>query len=200
MNTKRLTTMALLTAAALIIHVIEAQLPLIVPIPGIKLGLSNIVTVCAMFLLGPADALGILLCRIFWGSVFSGQMTVFLYSLGGGLLCYLTLLLFRRLVGAREVWVTGVAGAIAHNIGQIAVAAAVMKTTVVFWYLPALILIGVFTGLFTGLCSQFFIQHLRHIGFENLKGGEQCNRLASKIQKNKIKQKYKEKDGINEIQ
>ena len=71
---RRLTLLALLTAIALTIFMAEAQLPPILPIPGVKLGLANIVTVYAMFALGPGDAMMILLCRVFLGSVFSGQM------------------------------------------------------------------------------------------------------------------------------
>ena len=82
---RRLTRAALLTAIALTIFLAEAQLPPPVPIPGIKLGLANIVTVYAMFVLGPRDTLLILLSRIFLGAVFSGQMMTLLYSLGGGL-------------------------------------------------------------------------------------------------------------------
>ncbi len=81
--TKRLTRMSLLTALALIIFTIEAQIPAPVPIPGVKLGLANIITVYAMFCLGPRDTLLMLLCRIFLGSVFSGQMMTLFYSLSG---------------------------------------------------------------------------------------------------------------------
>ena len=84
-STKQLTLMALLTAIALAIHVAEAQIPAPVPIPGVKLGLANIVTVWAMFSLGPGPALMILVARILLGSLFSGVMSL-LYSLAGGLL------------------------------------------------------------------------------------------------------------------
>lgn len=103
---RRLTRAALLTAIALTIFLAEAQLPPPVPIPGIKLGLANIVTVYAMFVLGPRDTLLILLSRIFLGAVFSGQMMTLLYSLGGGLLSYLALLLLRRVLGRGQLWVS----------------------------------------------------------------------------------------------
>ena len=83
---KRLVFCALLTAIALTIFMIEAQLPALAPVPGIKLGLANIVTVYAMFALGPRDTLLILVSRVFLGSLFAGGST-FLYSLAGGLLC-----------------------------------------------------------------------------------------------------------------
>lgn len=83
-----------------------------------KLGLANIVTVYAMFLLGPADTLAILLCRIVLGSLFAGQLMSMLYSLGGGLSCYMVMLLLRKLLTKKQIWVCGIIGAIAHNIGQ----------------------------------------------------------------------------------
>ena len=89
---RRLTRCALLTAIALTIFMAEAQLPAPIPVPGVKLGLSNIVTVYAMYVLGPGSTLMILLSRIFLGAVFSGQMMTILYSLGGGLVCYLAML------------------------------------------------------------------------------------------------------------
>ena len=121
---RRLTRAALLTAIALTIFLAEAQLPPPVPIPGIKLGLANIVTVYAMFVLGPRDTLLILLSRIFQGAVFSGQMMTLLYSLGGGLLSYLALLLLRRVLGRGQLWVSSPLSAVCHNLGQLLVAAA----------------------------------------------------------------------------
>ena len=125
---RRLTRAALLTAIALTIFLAEAQLPPPVPIPGIKLGLANIVTVYAMFVLGPRDTLLILLSRIFLGAVFSGQMMTLLYSLGGGLLSYLALLLLRRVLGRGQLWVSSPLSAVCHNLGQLLAAAAIAKS------------------------------------------------------------------------
>ena len=81
--TQKLNSLSLLSTIALTIFMIEAQIPVPIPIPGVKLGLANIVTVYGMFALSPMDTLLILLVRIFLGSVFSGQMMIFFYSLGG---------------------------------------------------------------------------------------------------------------------
>jgi heptaprenyl diphosphate synthase len=158
----RLTFMAMLTAVALTIFVLEAQLPAIVPIPGVKLGLANIVTVCAMFALGPGPTAMILLARVILGSLFSGGMTIF-YSLAGGLCCYLTMLVLRKLVTPRQMWVCSVLGSAAHNLGQLAVAVLVTRTWAVAVYLPVLMLSGVLAGLFTGLCAQFLLGRLDKI-------------------------------------
>jgi heptaprenyl diphosphate synthase len=163
MKTKKLTRMAVLTAVALTIFVIELQLPALAPIPGVKLGLANIITVYAMFALGPGDTLCILLARVFLGSVFSGQMTSLLYSLAGGLLCYLVMLLLRRILTVKQIWVCSVLGAMAHNVGQMAVAVLVTGTPALIYYLPVLMVSGILTGLFTGLCAQFVTGRLDKI-------------------------------------
>ncbi len=156
----RLTRMGLLTALALIIFMVEAQIPPLVPVPGVKLGLANIITVYAIFTLGPRDTLLILLSRIFLGSVFSGQMMTFFYSLSGGILCYLVMLLMRKLVTRRQIWVCSVMGAIAHNIGQIIAAILLARTPALIVYLPVLLLSGLLSGAFTGLCAQLVVDRL----------------------------------------
>lgn len=155
--TKRITNMALLTAVALIIFIIEAQIPPIVPISGAKIGLANIVTVYAMLRLGPRDTLCILLCRIVLGSFFVGNVTAVFYSLAGGIMCYLSMLIMRRIVTKKQLWALSAVGAIFHNIGQIIAAMLIMKTTVVLMYLPALLAIGIPAGIFTGLCAQLLV-------------------------------------------
>ncbi len=160
---KRLTRMGLLTALALIIFTLEAQIPAPVPIPGVKLGLANIITVYAMFCLGPRDTLLILVCRIFLGSVFTGQMMAFAYSLSGGLLCYLVMLGMRHLVTEQQIWIASVIGAIAHNVGQIIAAILIAQTPGLIVYLPVLLLSGIIAGAFTGLCAQFTIKRLKKV-------------------------------------
>lgn len=163
MKAKTLTRMALLTAVALIIFMVEAQLPPLAPIPGIKLGLANIVTVYAMFALSPGQALAILICRVFLGSVFSGQMMTFFYSLGGGLLSWLTVFLLRRALTDRQIWVAGVLGAVAHNVGQILVAIALTRTPGLAAYLPVLLVSGILTGAFTGVASQALLARMERL-------------------------------------
>ena len=139
---RRLTLLALFTAIALTIFMVEAQIPVPIPIPGVKLGLANIVTVYVMFVLGPGDALLVLSARVFLGAVFSGQMSTLLYSAGGGLLCWLALCLLRRVLSREQIWLCSPVAAIFHNLGQLLVAAGVMKTWAVLAYLPYLVMAG----------------------------------------------------------
>ena len=159
-TTRQLSFMALLTAIALAIHVAEAQIPAPVPIPGVKLGLANIVTVYAMFTLGPGPALMILVSRILLGSLFAGQVMSLFYSLAGGLLCYAVMLLLRRVLARKQIWVASVIGAVAHNIGQILVAVIVTRTPAIVSYLPILLLSGIAAGLFTGFAAQYLINRM----------------------------------------
>ena len=117
-RTARVTRLALLTAIALTIFMAEAQIPVAVPIPGVKLGLANIVTVYAVFVLGPGDALLVLTARVFLGAVFSGQMMTLFYSLGGGLLCWAVLTLLRRLFSKGQIWLCSPVSAVFHNLGS----------------------------------------------------------------------------------
>lgn len=158
--TRRLTRMALLTAIALTIFLAEAQIPNPIPIPGVKLGLANIITVYAMFVLGPADTLMILVSRVFLGSVFSGQMMTFFYSLSGGLLCYVVMLLLCRVLTIRQIWLCSCIGGACHNAGQLVAAILIARTPALVVYLPYLLLAGLAAGLFTGLCTQFLTARL----------------------------------------
>ncbi len=158
---KRITLNAVLTAIALIIFIVELQFPEIVPIPGVKLGLSNVITLFAMFQLGPVDALIILLLRIVMGSMFSGRIMAMLYSLAGGLLCYLVTLLMRKFVSRSQIWVCGILGAISHNLGQILVAILITSTPALISYLPILMISAILTGAFTGGIATITCKRLK---------------------------------------
>lgn len=157
MKIKKLTVMALLSAIALIIFTVEAQIPAFVPIPGIKLGLSNIVTVYAVFTLGPAAAAMILFVRIFLGAVFAGNFSTIFYSLAGGGLAILVSIGLRKLLKQNQLWVAGCLGAVGHSVGQMAAAILISGTPSLAVYLPVMILCSIITGLFTGLCAQLLV-------------------------------------------
>ena len=162
-KTKRLAIDALLSAVALIIFTIELQFPSLTPIPGIKLGLANIITLMAIFLLGPIDALYVLLVRIFLGCLLTGQIMALAYSLAGGALSFVVMLIFRRFITNKQIFVCSIFGAMAHNIGQILIAVVITQTTQVAYYLPILMVSSIITGLFTGLAAQYTVIHLRNI-------------------------------------
>lgn len=152
-TTGKLTELALLTAAALILYVVELQLPNPIPIPGVKLGLANIVTVYAVYRYRPAEVLMVVLVRIFLGSLYGGSMMTFLYSLAGSLLCLLGMLLLRKVTDDRTIWLASVLGAVLHNLGQMTVAVLIAGKSVLF-YLPFLMTAGCIAGAFTGFTAQ----------------------------------------------
>lgn len=163
MQTKKLTQLSLLTAIALVLFVVEAQIPAPLPIPGIKLGLSNIITLITLMLYGPKDAFWVLLTRILLGSFFCAQLMTLLFSLAGGLLCFALCASIYRRFSPKTLWFLSMLGACAHNIGQIVVAIFVTGTPDILWYLPVLLISGVISGGFTGLIAGFFLSHLSQI-------------------------------------
>ncbi|PWX17567.1 heptaprenyl diphosphate synthase, partial [Clostridium perfringens] len=120
-------------------------------------GLANIITLIVLYLYGIREASTVLIIRILLGSMFSGQVVSLLYSLSGGLMCLLVMILLMKIVGKEGICFVSVGGAIAHNIGQIIIAMILFQTTSVLYYLPVLILSGVITGVFTGLLSKYMI-------------------------------------------
>ena len=158
MNTKKLSRLSLLTALALIIFIIEAQLPPIAPIPGIKMGLANIITLITLYMFGAKDAFTVLFLRIVLGNMFSGQITTLMYSAAGGLLCFTVMSALYKILPRCLLWVVSVSGAMAHVTAQVFVAALITKTPAVLWYLPLLLVSAVITGAFTGLCSYYCLK------------------------------------------
>lgn len=157
MNVKKLTLLGVLSAIALTIFMVEAQIPPLVPMPGVKLGLANIVTVFAVFVLGGKEGAAVLFVRVFLGAVFAGNFSTILYSAGGGICAIGVTIGLKKVLNRNQLWVAGCLGAIAHSVGQMAVAVAVSGTPSLAIYLPVMIAISIITGLFTGLCAQFLV-------------------------------------------
>ena len=159
----RITRLALLTAIALTIFMAEAQIPALTTVPGVKLGLANIVTVYIVFSMGPGDALLVLSARVFLGAVFSGQPMTLIYSAAGGLLSWCVLCILKRLLTQRQIWLASPVAAVFHNIGQLLAAAAVLRSWGVMAYLPYLVIAAVMAGLFTGISAQALLERLNRI-------------------------------------
>lgn len=162
MRVRKMAQTALLSAIALTIFVLEAQIPLPVQVPGLRLGLSNVVTLFALAALSWQPALAIVLIRITLGNLFMGNLMAVLYSLAGGLLSFVCMAAVQRLLPPKQLWVAGVLGGLAHNLGQMAVAVAVAQTPALLYYLPVLLLCGIATGAFTGLTAQLLCKRLQN--------------------------------------
>ena len=157
MKARKLTELAMLTSLALIIFIVELQLPNPFPIPGVKLGLANIITVYAFDRYRAREAFLNVLIRILLGSFFSGNMMALMYSMAGGMLCLLGMLLLKHLLPEKYIWICSVLGAVFHNIGQTAVACLIAGWGMLL-YLPFLLVSGCLAGAFTGGCAQLVIR------------------------------------------
>ncbi len=163
-SVKHVVRLGLYSAIALILFLLEAQFPSpVLYVPGIKLGLSNIVTLFMLSCETRQDALAVLLVRVLLGSFFAGQMMMLLYSLAGGLLSLGAMILCSILLKREGLWFTGIVGGAMHNLGQLMMAAMLMQTTSVFAYLPVLILCGMAAGFFSGMTAGFFVRRWKRM-------------------------------------
>ena len=147
--------LALFTTLSLAIYVAESALPPLAPIPGIKLGLANIITLSILRHFSARDALLVLVARILLSALLYGQALSLLYSLTGGALSLLVMELTMKLLQKKYLFLTGAMGGLTHNMGQLLIAFVITATPGVFTYLPILIPAGILTGVFTGLCAGF---------------------------------------------
>ena len=159
-SAKKLTILAFLTTLALVLYWVESLLPTLVPIPGIKLGLANIITLIILKNFSMREAFPVLLMRIFIATFLFGQFVSLFYSLAGGILCLLAMALILWLLQGHFLFLTSIFGALFHNLGQLLVALLLTKSLAVLTYLPFFILSAIVTGLFTGLCAHFAQKYL----------------------------------------
>ena len=164
MKTKNIALGAVLTALALGLSVMENLFPVTaaIPLPGVKLGLANIVTLFALYELGAVPALCILIARCLLGSLFAGIFSALLFSLMGGIAAMLVMIAlksFRRL----SIFGVSIGGAAAHNIGQIGAAIITLGDTAVLGYLPVLLGVSLVTGTITGLVAALLFRAMKNV-------------------------------------
>ena len=161
MKLNKILSLALLTAVSLVLFIVENQIPAPVPVPGVKLGLGNIIVVCVLFLYGPREALAVLAVKVLLSALLTGNLGALAYSAAGGLLSWGGMCLLRPLLGKKQLWAASVLGAMLHNLGQLLAAMGVAATPGLLAYLPVLLLSGMITGLFTGLAAQAVLSRLK---------------------------------------
>lgn len=164
MSARKLTFLSILLGSAMIIFILEAQIPPIAPIPGIKLGLANVINLIALYMFGRRESFAILALRVLLSSIFVGNFSVFMYSFAGGMVCFLFMSTAKLFIPEKRMWVTSILGAVGHNIGQIMTAVFITRTAQVAWYLPVLTVSAVITGAFTGVIAQLTLNRLRKAG------------------------------------
>lgn len=163
-TTKKIALGAVLTALALGLSTLENLFPIsfLIPLPGVKLGLANIVTVFALYELGALPALLILIGRCFLGALFAGNFNALLFSLMGGVLAMLVMIALKHLP-ALSIYGVSIGGAAAHNVGQICAAMITLGNTLVLGYLPLLLAVSLFTGTLTGFVSSLLFRAMKNI-------------------------------------
>ncbi len=158
--------LSLLVSLATAMHLVEALLPLPLPIPGVKLGLANIVTLLAIYLYGLRDGLIVALMRVLLGSLLSGMFLSPGFVLGVSGAIFSTLLMSSLLKRTACFSMIGIsmAGAVAHNIGQLLAASLLLQSTALLFYLPLLLLAGIPSGIFTGYLLNSLLLHHKKTG------------------------------------
>lgn len=161
-KTKHLTICAVLIALAMALSYTERFIPLqmVIPLPGVRLGLANIVTLIALYLMGPKAAFVILIPRCIFGAVFGGGITGLAFSLTGGILAMLTMTVTRK-IPIFSIYGVSIFGAAAHNIGQIMAAMVLMNSIYIGAYLPYLLGVALVTGFATGAAVAGILRALK---------------------------------------
>ena len=159
MDAKRVATYGMMIALAMVLSFLESMLPAFVAVPGVKLGLTNLVVMVALYKLSPADAVIINIIRIILVGLTFGNAFSLVYSMAGGILSFVVMLLLYKTGRFSEAGV-GAAGGVAHNLVQIIVAMIVMKAAGVAFYLPVLIASGLVAGVIIGILSGLVVAKL----------------------------------------
>lgn len=158
-NTKKLTTLSLLISVAMVLSYIESLIPAFVAVPGVKVGLSNIATVFALYILGAPGAVAVSVIRVFLSSLLFGNFAMMIYSLAGAALALTFMILIKATGLFSEVGVS-VIGGIMHNAGQIIAAAFMMENSGIVSYLVPLAISGTIAGVAVGLISALLIKRI----------------------------------------
>lgn len=159
MKTKKVALTGLLIALALILSYLESLVPMSFAVPGIKLGLPNLVVVFALYRLRPSVAAAISLIRVALVAILFGSVLSLAYSAAGAVCSFLVMLLLKK-TGRFGCTGVSVAGAVTHNLAQIAAAAVLLETGALAWYLPVLLLSGTLAGVCIGLLAALCVRRI----------------------------------------
>lgn len=160
MKTKKIATYGLLVSLAFILSYLESLFPIPIPIPGIKIGFANLVVMIALYGFGSTKAFVLSIIRIILVGFTFGNLSTMMYSLAGGLLSCLLMILFKKLKFFSMVGVS-IIGGISHNIGQILMAILILESASIINYLPALLITGTITGTLIGIIGGLIEKRLK---------------------------------------
>lgn len=158
-NTKKLTILSLLISVAMILSYVESLVPAFVAVPGVKVGLSNIVAVFALYTLGASGAVTVSVIRVFLSSLLFGNFAMMIYSLAGAVLALMFMIIIKTVDAFSEIGVS-VVGGVMHNAGQIIAAAFMMENAGIAYYMVPLVISGTVAGVAVGLVSALLIKRI----------------------------------------
>ncbi|MDD2969760.1 MAG: Gx transporter family protein [Lachnospiraceae bacterium] len=156
MKTKKITIFGVLIALAFILSYIESLIPIPIPVPGIKLGLANLVVITGLYVMGEKEAFVLSLIRILLVSFTFGSPSTLLFSFAGGILSCFCMILMKQ-IGKFSLTGVSIAGGVAHNIGQVFIAILVVNNILMIYYLPFLLISGLVTGLVIGMVGALIV-------------------------------------------
>lgn len=159
---KRVAKCGLLIALAMVFSYVEVLIPFNFGIPGIKLGLANLIVVVGFYSMKTTDVIAVSIVRIFLSGLLFGNLMSILYSLSGGILSIIVMLLLKRLHRFSIVGVS-IAGGVFHNIGQIIVAMLILENFAVAVYLPPLLIAGTITGMLIGTLAMRMLPVIKKV-------------------------------------
>ena len=160
-SASRVALSGLLTSLMLVFGLIERQFPLPIPVPGIKLGLANSVLLYSLYMLGIRQSIVLMLLKALLSWLIYMNMSAMLYSLAGGVLSLLAMILIMRVKGVSVIGVSAI-GAVFFNVGQILMAVVILNTPqLIVTSLPVLMMSGVLTGIQTGIIARMVMKHLK---------------------------------------
>ena len=172
MKAKNLVLCAVLISLAMTLSYMERFIPLnlAVPLPGVKPGLANIVTMLALYFLNGKMTFTIVVIRCFLGSLFGGGLTGFAMSVTGGVTAFAAMSCAKR-IPFLSIYGVSILGAAAHNFGQVCAASVLMQSPFTFIYLGFLLIVAIVSGLITGTVSAATLRTLSAAGWKHLSGG-----------------------------
>ena len=155
---RKIAYIGLLSALSLAIYAFESMLPPLLPIPGIKPGLSNIIILYSLKRFGKKEAGCVLLVRLLISAILLGNAISLIYSAAGGFLALLTEIVCDKILTGKNLQITGAFGGLFHNAAQLVVAMLIMQTPAIISYAPYLFISGTITGIFTGFAAHFLLK------------------------------------------
>lgn len=170
-KTKKLLLIAVLSGAGAVLSILEGMLPVITAIPGGKLGIANIVTLTALYVMGSVPAIAVSVVRTIVASVLYGGFNAFMYSFSGAVFSTLVMILLKKALG-RKISIVGVSvsGAASNNVAQVFVAWCLIHSSSLWFYLSGLLALSVVFGICSGLCAGECIKRLNFKNTEDVKG------------------------------